>query len=84
MEKLGLRQKCTLDLLKRVSFFKRTIKQWFYFIGIKYLKTHTLTENQELWLEEFTDYVVDSIEKVKSDEFLEKASLDPIDIPKKS
>ena len=82
MEKLSLRQKCTNDLAKRVSVFKRTMKQWFYHAGIKYFKTHTLSENQELAIEDFTDFIVEYMDEINSDNFLEKPKLEPIDLPK--
>lgn len=83
MEKLSLRQKCTRDLGKRVILFKRTIKQWFYHAGIKYLNTHTLSENQELALEDFTDFIVEYMDKISSEDFLVKPKLEPVDLPKK-
>ena len=82
MDKMSLRQKCTRDLAKRVFIFKRTIKQWFYHAGIKYLKTHSLTENQELLLEEFTDFIVDYMDEIDEDNFLDKELLSPIIINK--
>ena len=81
MEKLSLRQKCNRDLAKRVFIFKKTLKQWFYHAGLKYFKTHMLTEPQELVLEDFTDFIVEYMDKVDTDEFLEKEKLQPVDLP---
>ena len=79
---MSLRQKCTRDLARRVSVFKRTIKQWIYHAGIRYLKTHTLSENQELVLEDFTDFIVEYMDEIDKDDFLNKEELQPVDLPK--
>ena len=82
MEKLSLRQRSALDLLKRVKFFKKTIKQWFYYAGLKYLKTHKLTDAQESFLEDITDFLVEYMDNVENDkDFLKKAELEPIELP---
>ena len=82
MEKLSLRQRSVLDLLKRVKFFKKTIKQWFYYAGLKYLKTHKLTDAQESFLEDITDFFVEYMDDVENDkDFLKKAELEPIELP---
>ena len=82
MEKLSLRQRSVLDLLKRVKFFKKTIKQWFYYAGLKYLKTHKLTDVQESFLEDITDFFVEYMDNVENDkDFLKKAELEPIELP---
>lgn len=81
MEKMSLRQKCTRDLARRVSVFKCTIKQWIYHAGIRYLKTHSLSENQELVLEDFTDFIVEYMDEIDKEDFLDKEELQPIDLP---
>ena len=75
MEKLSLRQKCTRDLGERILAVKRTMKQWFFHAGIKYMQTHSLSENQELALEDFTDFIVEYMDKVDTEEFLKKEEL---------
>lgn len=79
---MSLRQKCTRDLARRVSVFKCTIKQWIYHAGIRYLKTHSLSENQELVLEDFTDFIVEYMDEIDKDDFLKKEKFQPIDLPK--
>ena len=84
MEKPSIRQRSLKDLAERVLLFKRTIKQWFYYAGLKYLKTHTLTDSQETFLEDITDYFVEQMDGISSDnEFFKKPSLPPIQIKKK-
>ena len=78
---MSLRQKCTRDLARRVSFFKYTIKQWINHAGIKYFKTHSLSENQELLLEDFTDFLVEYMDEINKEDFLDKEELQPIDLP---
>ena len=83
MKELSLRQKSVLDLIRRVIPLKKTIKQWFYHAGMKFLETHQLTDEQEVFLEEVTDFFVENLEEVTEDpKFLKKAELGPIVLPK--
>lgn len=84
MVKLSLRQKSVLDLGNRVLLLKSTIKQWFFHAGMKFLQGRELTEEQEAFLAEFTDFITDSIDRIEQDKsFLKKATLGPIQLPKK-
>ena len=84
MDKLSLRQRSVLDLSKRVQFFKKTIKQWIYYAGLVYLKGHKLTEPQEAFLEDITDFFVEYMDNIENDkDFLKKAELEPIELPLK-
>ena len=81
---MGLRERVSLDLANRVLAFKRTIKQWFYYAGLKYLQTHKLSDVEETVLENITDYLVESIDKMEEDEeFLRKIKLTPVKLPEK-
>ena len=84
MKKLSLRQKSVLDLIRRILPLKKVIKQWFYHAGIKFLQSHQLTDEQEVFLEEVTDFFVDNLEELEEDEkFLKKVELEPIKLPEK-
>lgn len=84
MKELSLRQKSVLNLIRRVIPLKKTIKQWFYHAGMKFLETHQLTDEQEVFLEEVTDFFVENLEEITEDsKFLKKAELGPIVLPKK-
>ena len=84
MKELSLRQKSVLNLIRRVIPLKKTIKQWFYHAGMKFLETHQLTDEQEVFLEEVTDFFVENLEEITEDsKFLKKAALGPIVLPKK-
>ena len=85
MKELSLRQKSILDLVRRVIPMKSTIRQWFYHAGIKFLQEHpNLTDEQELFLEEVTDFFVDNLDRIEHDKsFLKKMELEPIQIHKK-
>lgn len=84
MKELSLRQKSVLNLIRRVIPLKKTIKQWFYHAGMKFLETHQLTDEQEVFLEEVTDFFVENLEGIAEDpKFLKKAELSPIVLPKK-
>lgn len=84
MKELSLRQKSVLDLIRRVIPMKKTIKQWFYHAGMKFLQSHQLTDEQETFLEEVTDFFVENLDELEEDiKFLKKVELDPIKLPEK-
>lgn len=84
MKELSLRQKSVLDIVRRVIPMKKTIKQWFYYAGIKFLQSRELTDEQELFLEEVTDFFVENLEKIEEDRsFLKRIDLGPIQLPSK-
>jgi hypothetical protein len=83
MKELSLRQKSVLDLIRRVIPLKKTIKQWFYHAGMKFLQSHKLTDEQEVFLEEVTDFFVENLEELEDDiRFVKKAQLGPLEFPK--
>ena len=67
MKELSLRQKSVVDLVRRVVLLKSTVKDWFYHAGMKFLQTHELTDEQESFLEEVTDFFIDNLEKIDQD-----------------
>lgn len=75
LKKLSLRQKSIKDLIKRLAVFKRTLKQWFYFAGLRYLQTHKLNNAQEEFLEDFTDFLVEYMDNTDTDEFFKRKEL---------
>lgn len=85
MVELSLRQKSVLDLVKKVSAIKSIVKRWFYYAGMKFLQEHdNLTDEQELFLEEITDFFVENIENIEHDKtFLKRIEMGPIDLSKK-
>ena len=79
---LTLRQKQLLNMVGRVSELKHTFKQWFNYVGVKFLQAKELTEEQEALLEEMVDFYSDYIDKIEQDKsFLKRVSLDPIQLP---
>ena len=83
MEGLSLRQKETSDLVRRVRNARELFKRWFYYVGIKFLQTKQLTDDQETFLEEVTDFFMSNLENIENDRsFLKKVTLDPIVLPK--
>ena len=85
MEKLNLRQRSAVDLVGRVKIFKKTLKQWFYYAGLEYLKTHKLSDSQEALLEDITDFFVEYMDDVEKDtNFLKRADLEPVQLPVRS
>ena len=83
MKELSLRQKSVMDLIRRVKPLKKTIKQWFYHAGMKFLQSHQLTDEQEVFLEEVTDFFVENLEELEEDiRFVKKVELGPIELPK--
>ena len=84
MEKLSLRQKSVLDLIRRIKPLKKFIKQWFYHAGMKFLQAHHLTDEEELFLEKVTDFYVDNLEEIDEDvKFLQRVELGPVQLPNK-
>ena len=84
MQEMSLRQKSVLDLIRRVKPLKKTIKQWFYHAGMKFLQGRELTDEQEVFLEEVTDFFVENLEQLEEDtKFLQKVELGPIQLPNK-
>lgn len=67
MKELSLRQKSILDLIRRVKPLKKTIKQWFYHAGMKFLQSRELTDEQELFLEEVTDFYAENLDALEED-----------------
>ena len=83
-EMMSLRQKSVLDLIRRVKPLKKTIKQWFYHAGMKFLQVNQLTDEEELFLEKVTDFYVENLEELEEDiKFLKKIDLGPIQLPNK-
>lgn len=81
---LSLRQKSVLDLVKKVSVLKSIIRRWFYYVGFKFIQGRNLTEEQELFLEEVTNFFLDNLEHIEEDKsFLRKVELAPIKLPNK-
>ena len=84
MKELSLRQKSVLDLIRRVKPLKKTIKQWFYHAGMKFLQANELTDEEELFLEKVTDFFVENLEEIDEDvKFLQKVEMGPIVLPNK-
>ena len=82
MEKLSVRQRSVADLAKRVLVFKRTIKQWVYYAGLKYLQKNKLTEPQEAFLADITDFFVEYIDEIEKDkDFLKKMDIGAVSLP---
>lgn len=84
MKELSLREKSVLDLIRKVIPLKKTIKQWFYYAGMKFLQTHELKDEEELFLEEVTDFFVENLEELEDNvKFIKKVELGPIQLPAK-
>ncbi len=84
MEKLSLRQKSVLNLIRKIKPLKRFIKQWFYHAGMKFLQVHHLTDEEELFLEKVTDFFVENLEEIDEDpKFLQRVDIGPIQLPNK-
>jgi rhamnogalacturonyl hydrolase YesR len=83
MKELSLRQKSVRDLIRRVIPLKKTIKQWFYHAGVKFLQSHQLTDDQERFLEEVTDFFVENLEELENNaKFFKKVEMGPVELPK--
>ena len=82
MKNLSLRQKSVLDLIREIAPIKKVIKQWFYHAGMKFLQSHQLTDEEETFLEEVTDFFVDNLDGLEVTEgALKKTELGPVQLP---
>ena len=83
-EKLSLRQSAYYDIIKRLHPIKEVVKRWYYRAGMKFLQSRELTDEQEVFLEEVTDFFVDNLDNIEKDQnFIKKVILDPIKLPEK-
>ena len=79
MKELSLRQKETLDLLSRIKTMKQVTRRWFYYAGVKFLQSHDLTDEQEDFLEEISEFYMDNLSNIEKDKtFLHKIEFGPI------
>lgn len=65
---MNMRQKRDLNLMKRVIPVKKTIKDWYFHAGMKFLNSRQLKDNEEEFLEEVTEFymnVLDDIEDIE-------------------
>lgn len=65
---MNMRQKRDLNLMKRVIPVKKTIKDWYFHAGMKFLNSRQLKDNEEAFLEEVTEFymnVLDNIEDIE-------------------
>ena len=84
MEELSLRQKSLFELVRQINLVKPIAKRWYLHAGLKFLQGRELTDEQEEFLEEITDFYIDNLMNIEKDkEFIKKITLDPIKLPKK-
>ena len=65
---MNMRQKRDLNLMKRVIPVKKTIKDWYFHAGMKFMNSRQLKDNEEEFLEEVTEFymnVLDNIEDIE-------------------
>lgn len=65
---MNMRQKRDLNLMKRVIPVKKTIKDWYFHAGMKFMNSRQLKDNEEEFLEEVTEFymnILDNIEDIE-------------------
>ena len=65
---MNMRQKRDLNLMNRVIPVKKTIKDWYFHAGMKFLNQRPLNDSEEKFLEEVTEFymsVLDNIEDIE-------------------
>lgn len=78
------REKQLQLMAKDVLVLKDTMKKWYNYAGIKYLQEHQLTDEQEEFLEDITEFITGAIDRLENDEkFLKSILLPPIQLPQK-
>lgn len=84
MSELSLRQKSMMDLVGRVAPLKKIIKEWFYHAGMEFLRNRQLSDEEEVFLEEVTDFFVENLDGIEENKaYLERGKLEPIKLPVK-
>lgn len=82
MGNLGVKQRNVQFIAENVLLFKDIIRQWFYFAGLRFLQTHQLSDSQEKFLEEITNFYTQYIDEIENDKnFFAKRELEVIDLP---
>lgn len=82
MHEFSLKQKSIIDLIESVIPMKHVIKRWFHHAGMKFLQSRQLTDEQEKFLEEITDFYSDNLENIERDKsFLKKIEFEEIKFP---
>lgn len=67
------------DVLK----FKDAAKKWYNHACIKYMQDRELTDEQEAFLEEISEFITNAIDTLEGDSsFLRKILLPPVKLPK--
>lgn len=65
---MNLRQRRDLDLMNRVIPARKTIKDWYYHAGMKFINSRQLKDEEESFLEEITEFyigILDNIEDIE-------------------
>lgn len=79
MGELTLRQKENWDLIRRIGILKNVARRWFYYAGTRFLQSHELTDEQEDFLQEITDFYTNHLDNIENDKsFLKKIEFGPI------
>lgn len=84
MKELSLRQESVYNLINQLHPLKDLAKRWYLYAGMRFLQGRELTDEQEQFLEEVTDFFLDNLSNIEKDKsFLKKIKLDPIKLPEK-
>lgn len=67
--KLSLREKEILDLMGHVYGIKDLIKRWFFYTGVKFLKSRNFSDSEENLLEEMTDFYMKDLDRIGKKDF---------------
>lgn len=62
---MNMRQKRELNLMKRVIPVKKTIKDWYYHVGMKFINSRQFKDEEEAFLEEITEFFVSALDNIE-------------------
>ena len=62
---MNMRQKRDLNLMNRVIPVRKTIKDWYYHTGIQFINSRQLTDLEEAFLEEVTDFFINALDNIE-------------------
>ncbi len=76
---LSLRQKEKLNLIGSLKMLKNATRRWFFYAINGFLRGRELTDEQEAFLDEVSEYLLNNLETIENDRnFIKKAELSPL------
>lgn len=62
---MNMKQRRDFDLMRRVIPIKKTIKDWYFHAGMKFLNSRQFKDDEEAFLEEVTEFYMDILDNIE-------------------